>query len=134
MEEVLRQPILDLKLLRKLADEMSTQKLEIVTAEFLAVLASKKISSKEQRIEQLKGLIVNSQLSPSKLELYNQLVPKLESRNMSETEKNVFKLLTDEDEMLRHQRLKYMIELSEISEVPFIDIKAEYGFQPKVHV
>ena len=113
---------------------MSLPHLEALTAEFLTIIASKRVKAKEERIQELNQLINSSILSNSKLKRYHELVPKLENRTMSDEEKNEFGILTAEDELMRSQRLKYMIELAKLREIPFLEIKKEFSFKAEEYV
>lgn len=125
---------IDINKVIKSFSKLNISELELLISEFNTLLAAKKTKSKQKRIEKLNQLIRQSVLSPSKLAQYEALVYKLESRTMTEKEQEVFSALTEEDEKLRNQRIAYMIELSQLREVPFSEIQEAFSFKSKENV
>lgn len=78
-------------------------------------------------------LINDTVLSPEKRALYLELVQKLEKDTISEQERQHFLELTEEEEDLRNERVKLLIELAQIRNVPLNQVMEELGLQPVGH-
>ncbi len=105
--------------------------LEIFMKEIDALITRKKSKPKKYRIAELNQLINTSVLSPEELIEYKTLIQKLENKTITETERQHFLVLVQEDEALRGERMKYMYELSQLRQVSFQAITDEFSLIPQ---
>lgn len=134
MSKIQLQPEIDFSIVLNAASKLKLSELETIVKEFNTLLESKKSKSKIDRIAELENLTNQAVLSNEKIKIYNDLIPKLESRTMTESERNIFSELTTEDELLQNQRISYMIELAQLRQVPFLEIKEQFTFNNKADV
>lgn len=113
--------------------KLKVSELEVMVKEINTLIALKKSKSKKKRIEELSQLINKSVLKTNKLNRYKELVEKLENSTIAEEENKEFLILVEEDEMLRNQRVTYMIELSQLRQVPFQEIIDEFSLEKTSH-
>ena len=66
-------------------------------------------------------------------EHYQVLVEKLELGTITNTEQSEFEILATQEEKLRNQRVKYMLELAQLRAVPLSQIMESLGLKPLVH-
>lgn len=78
-------------------------------------------------------LINETVLPPGKRVLYLELVQKLEKDMITEQERHHFLELTEEEESLRNERMKMLIELAQLRNVPLNQVMEELGLQPVGH-
>jgi hypothetical protein len=134
MQKISIQQELDFKVILDAAAKLKLSELETIVREFNTLLELKKSKSKTKRIAILNQLIEQSALNNEDLKRYNELVYKLESRTMSDAEKEEFATLTEKDEILQNQRISYMIELAQLKAVPFSVIQEQFSFKSTLNV
>jgi hypothetical protein len=124
----------DIKNMVQSFSKLNVSELELLVSEFNTLIEAKKAKSKKKRIEQLTKLIHQSALSTEKVNQYSELIEKLETKTMTQEENQTFLKLVEEDENLRNQRVAYMIELSQLQQVPFIEIREKFAFKTSENV
>lgn len=134
MPEISVQPKIDFRLILEAASNLQLSELEVITREFNALLASKKAKSKDNRIKELYELINSSVLSDDQQEAFNLLYQKLLNDTITDDEKKRFEQLTEQEAELRNLRVAYMVELSQIRQIPFPKLMIELGLKPLPNV
>jgi len=89
--------------------------------------------SKAQTQRELLRRINQTVLPKEKRALYAQLVEKLENDTISESEHQRFLELTEEEEALRNERVKILLELAQLKNMPLNRLLQELGLQPVGH-
>lgn len=133
MSKAQAQPLLDTESMLATAASMNVQELEDFVQQLNRVIFQKKSSDTKYRQLELLRLINETALNPEKRVLYLELVQKLENDSISERERQHFLELTEEEETLRNERVKLLIELALIRNVPLNQVMEELGLQPVGH-
>lgn len=126
---------------------------EIDTKSLLHSLAHLRISELEEFAKELNNFIkrqkledrtakdkelllqINQTVLPRKQrERYLELVHKMEQETITEEERKIYLQLATMDDQLRNQRVKLMIELAELREIPFNQLMEDLGLQPIANV
>lgn len=133
MSKTQAQPALDTEAMLAKAASMNVQELEYFVQELNRVISQKKSKDTLFRQRVLLRLINETVLSPEKRVLYLELVQKLENDTITEQERQHFLELTEAEESLRNERVKMLIELAQIRNVPLNQLMEELGLQPVGH-
>lgn len=120
----------DAKALLATATTMKIQELETLMRELNGVLFRKKSKNKAYREKELLRLINEAILEKEKRERYWQLSLLLEEGIMSDAEHAEFMDLVEKEESLRNQRVKLLIELSQLRGLPLNKLMEELGLNP----
>lgn len=120
----------DAKALLATATTMKIQELETLMRELNGVLFRKKSKNKAYREKELLRLINEAILEKEKRERYWQLSLLLEEGIMSDAEHAEFMDLVEKEESLRNQRVKLLIELSQLRSLPLDKLMEELGLNP----
>lgn len=112
------------------ASDLGVQELEDFVRDLNRVIFQKKAADKTFRQRELLRLINQTVLPKEKRALYTQLVQKLEGDTISESEHRHFLELTEEEEALRNERVKLLIELAQLKNIPLNQLLLELGLQP----
>jgi hypothetical protein len=115
------------------AAQMPVLELERFLREANALLFRKKIKDKKLRERQLLYKINTSVLNSSQIESYHILSEKLHLGRMNDKEHFEFEELANQEEKLRNQRVKYMIELSQLRETSLLKVMESLGLIPVAH-
>ena len=115
------------------ADKMPVPELERFLKDINALLRRKKTQDKTLRERQLLYKINNTVLDTEKTEHYQVLIEKLELGTMTNAEHSEFEILATQEEKLRNQRVKYMIELAQLRATSLSKIMEDLGLMPLVH-
>lgn len=115
------------------ASDLGVQELEDFARDLNRVIFQKKAADKTFRQRELLRLINQTVLPKEKRALYTQLVQKLEGDTISEPEHRHFLELTEEEETLRNERVKLLIELAQLKNIPLNQLLLELGLQPVGH-
>lgn len=124
---------IDSKSLLRDADKMPVAELERFLIDINALLRRKRTQDKTLRQRQLLSKINHTILDSAKSERYQILVEKLELGTTTDAERNEFENLANQEEKLRNQRVKYMIELSQLQDVSLPQVMESLGLTPLVH-
>ena len=117
----------------KSATGLKINELEELVQKLNNIIAQKRTVSFEQKEAQLLKLHNETVLPPKKQMLLSELTQKLENQIISETERKTLLKLTDEAEKLRNVRLKYLIEISNVRQIPLPILIKEMGLKPHGH-
>ena len=121
---------IDSQSLLRNAAQMPVPELERFLKEANALLFRKKIKDKKLRERQILYKINRTVLDGFQVERYHILAEKLQLGTISDIEHSEFQVLANQEEKLRNQRVKYMIELSQISETTLLQVMESLGLTP----
>lgn len=112
------------------AAQMPVLELERFLREANALLFRKKIKDKKLRERQLLYKINSTVLNSFQIARYHTLSEKLHLGTIEDTETLEFEELANQEEKLRNQRVKYMIELSQLRETSLLQVMESLGLTP----
>jgi len=127
MSKIQVQTIIDTDSLVVGAASLQLSELEKLVRELDAVIVRKRSLDQELRQRELIRLINQSVLEVEQRSRYLMLVEKLEDETISQDEHQEFIALTEKDEQLRNDRLKYLIELAQLSNVSLPQLMEQMG-------
>lgn len=107
--------------------QIPVNELEYFVRELNALITRRKESNKEYRDRALLSKINQAILPKDKTERYISLHLKLEAETISESEYQEFMDLVAQEEELRNERVKYMIELSQLRGVTLPQVMSSLG-------
>lgn len=117
--------------------EISTMKvaeLEFFVQELNALITRKRAKTPEYRIRKLYQLINETVLDADTQVVFDVLAEKLHAETMTKDENRVYLKIAEQEENIRNQRLAYMVELSQLRQIPFPQLMKEMGLKPLPHV
>lgn len=117
----------DLKALLATATALKIQELETLMQELNGLLYRKKSKDKTYREKELLRLINEAILDKEKRSRYWQLAIQLEEGNLSVDEHSEFMQLVEQEELLRNTRVKLLIELAQLRNIPLPQLMEEMG-------
>lgn len=126
--------VIDSQSLLRDVDRMHITEIEHFLKDINALLRRKKTQDKALRERQLLHKINRTILDASKSNRYHILIEKLELGTMTDAEHTEFDLLANQEEKLRNQRVKYMIELAQLRAVSLSQVMESLGLIPIAHV
>jgi hypothetical protein len=126
--------VMDSQSLLRNIDRMPITEIEHFLKDINALLRRKKTQDKALRERQLLHKINLSVLDDTKVNRYHVLVEKLELGTMTDAEHIEFDILANQEEKLRNQRVKYMIELAQLRAVSLSQVMESLGLIPIAHV
>jgi hypothetical protein len=112
------------------ATQLTLSELESFVSELHRLIERKKSIPKVRREKQLLARIQLTALAVPKRLRYKALAEKLEFETLSESEFAELATLTEEDDLLRNERVQYMIELAQLKQIPFVKLMEELGLKP----
>lgn len=124
---------IDAQSLLKGVEGMELTELEDFARDLNAIIARKKVQDKDYQVAQLLRLHNETILSPTKKKRYFSLLSKLQSETITTKERKEYLALTAEEEQLRNQRVKYLIQLSQLKNISFNSLMKELGLKPVGH-
>lgn len=133
MSETQAQSAFDVEAILAKAASMNVQELEDFARKLNRVIFQKKSADTILRQKELLRLINQTALPREKRALYLQLVQKLENDSITEQERQHFLRLTEEEEALRNDRVKMLIELAHLKNIPLNQLLEELGLLPVGH-
>ena len=107
--------------------QIPVNELEYFVRELNALITRRKENNKEYRDRALLSKINQAVLPKGQTERYVSLHLKLEDETISESEYQEFMDLVAKEELLRNERVKYMIELSQLRGVSLPQIMNSLG-------
>ncbi len=110
--------------------QMPVLELERFLREANALLFRKKTKDKKLRERQLLYKINSTVLDSSQMAKYHALSEKLHLGTIDDIEALEFAELANQEEKLRNQRVKYMIELSQLRETTLLQVMESLGLTP----
>jgi hypothetical protein len=126
--------VIDSQILLRNIDRMPITEIEHFLKDINALLRRKKTQDKALRERQLLHKINLSVLDDTKVNRYHVLVEKLELSTITDAEHIEFDILANQEEKLRNQRVKYMIELAQLRAVSLSQVMESLGLIPIAHV
>lgn len=107
--------------------QMPINELEYFARELNALITRKKALDPKNQEKALLHKINQTVLPDKKAERYALLIQKLEPDTMTETEHAEFMDLVTEEEALRNERVKYLIELAQLRNMPLLQLMDSLG-------
>ena len=107
--------------------QIPVNELEYFVRELNVLITRRKESNKEYRDRALLSKINRAVLPKGQTERYVNLHLKLEAETISESEYQEFMDLVAQEELLRNERVKYMIELSQLRSVSLPQVMNSLG-------
>lgn len=133
MSKVSIQAEADFKTFLSKYSNLKVNELEHFVKELNALITRKKVNSPKHRIKELYKLIDETILDIDTQIIFDVLAEKLQAETMTEDENRVYLKIAQQDANLRNQRIAYMIELSQLRQIPFLQLKEELGLKPLPH-
>jgi hypothetical protein len=130
MSKIHIQTEIDTVLLLQGAAQMTIQELEHFVTELNGLITRKKTKSKVRQEKRLLAKINQAVLTPEKRQRYRILAEQLALEWIQPAEYAELSLLADEEEALRNERVKYMIELSQLKAISLPQLMQELGLKP----
>ncbi|MFN4255062.1 MAG: hypothetical protein ACK4Q5_08675 [Saprospiraceae bacterium] len=112
------------------AIKLKINELEAFVRELNGLIFRKKTADSLYRQKELLRLINQTVLPSEKHERYIELSERLESETISETERQEFLQLAEEDATLRNQRVGMLIELAQLRNLSLAALMEEMGLTP----
>jgi len=120
----------DAKVFLSQVDRIKTDELEHFVRELNGIISQRKLKDGDYRGRMLLRLINEKVLPAEKLERYLTLSAKMDAETMNEAERLEFLGLVAEEESLRNERVRLLIELSQIRGIPLTELMEEMGLFP----
>jgi hypothetical protein len=127
MTKIQIQSEIDPQVLLASVSQIPVNELEYFVRELNALITRKKTNNTEHRDRVLLRKINETVLPQNKSARYIQLHQQLEASNLNDTEHKEFMSLVDEEENLRNQRVKYLIELAQLRSVSLLQLMETLG-------
>jgi hypothetical protein len=109
------------------AAQMPIPELERMVHELNALVMRRKTTDKQYRERFLLGKINTTVLDREKTARYKYLIYKHEYETISDKEHAELLLLTEEEEGIRVQRLTYLVELTQLKNIPLPQLMENLG-------
>lgn len=110
--------------------QMPVYELEYLVREVNALIVRKQTLDVAKQEKDLLSKINRTALPSKEAERYAFLSQKLEPDTLSEAEHTEFMTLVTQDEMLRNERVKYLIELAQLRNVPLLKLMEILDLNP----
>jgi hypothetical protein len=130
MSKIHIQTEIDTVLLLQGAARMTIQELEHFAMELNGLITRKKTKSKVRQEKRLLAKINQTILNPIQRQRYQILSKQFALEVIQPSEYAELSLLAHEDEALRNERVKYMIELSQLKAISLPQLMQELGLKP----
>lgn len=127
MSKIQVQTTIDTEALILGAANLQLSELERLVRELDAVIVRKKNLDKNLKERELIRQINQTVLDTDQRVRYLILAEKLENETISAEEHLAFIALTEKDEELRNERLKYLIELAQLTDVGVLELMEQMG-------
>jgi hypothetical protein len=109
---------------------MTVRELEHFIAELNGLMVRKKTKSKIRQEKRLLALINQHVLAPNERQRSQELAILLEAETISDDCYQELLLLLEKEERLRNERVKYMIELSQLKAISLSQVMQDLGLTP----
>lgn len=113
--------------------ELKVNELEVFVRRLNGLILRKKEQDIDYQISNLRIKINNTVLERSKRERYIELSEKVEEEIITAEEHKELLVLAEEEEQITAQRLKLLLELSQLRNIPLSQLMREMGLVPKGH-
>ncbi len=126
---------MDAQALLKDVSQMPVFEMERFVQAVNALITQKKATDKSYRERFLLGKINQTVLGKEKTERYKLLIRKLETvSGLTDIEHAELMQLTEEEEVIRYERLKYLVELAQLRSISLPQLMTNMGLNRPVHV
>lgn len=106
------------------------QDIEYFIKELNVLVAQKRVSNIDMRDKFLLRKINQTVLPEPDLLRYTFLQDKMEQEALSDAEQNELLDLVLQDEKIRNKRFKYLLELSQLRQIPMLELMNQLGLNP----
>lgn len=130
MSKVQVQTEIDTQALLAGAAKLKVKELEEFIRDLHGLVTRKKTEDKTHNEKVLLSQINQTVLEKKKRERYFELAQKLSEETINPIERQEFLTLTSEEENLRNTRVKLMIELAQLRNIPLTQLMEEIGLTP----
>ena len=113
--------------------DMSLKELEYFIRELNALAIKKRLLDKGKQDKVLLRKINQAVLSEPLMERYISLQEKMEVDNLSDTEYQELLSLVDKEEKIRNKRFQYLLELSQLRNIPLTELMNNLGLNILSH-
>jgi hypothetical protein len=113
--------------------DMPLPELKSIINELNALAIRKRFADKEKRDKSLLLKINQAILSEEVLERYIFLQEKMEVENLSDSEYQELLKLVNQEEKVRNKRFQYLLELSQLRNIPLTELMARLGLIAPIH-
>jgi hypothetical protein len=118
---------MDAQILMQSAAQMPVPELEHFVQELNALLTRRRTTEQPYRERYLLGRINTTVLDSEKTSRYKYLIYKHEYETISDKEHAELLLLAEEEEDIRVQRLTYLVELTQLKNIPLPQLMENLG-------
>lgn len=125
---------MDAQTLLKDVAQMPLLELERFVQAVNGLITQKKTTDKTYRERFLLRKINETVLGREKTERYQQLILKLESVTITDIEYTELMQLTEKEEIIRYERLKYLVELAQLRSITLPQLMENMGLNRPTHV
>jgi len=130
MSKIIIKSEIDAKSLLADIANLRIKELESFLRELSGIVTRKKAKDKKYQAAALLQKHNETVLNKIKRDRYAELYEKLELDTISAAERKEFLSLTKEEEKLRNERVKILIKLSQLKEMPLNQLLKELGLKP----
>ena len=130
MSTVQTQAVLDTRVFLAGAENIKTDELETFVRELNGIIFRRKSSDTAYRQRELLRLINQTVLPKAQRERYMELAEQLDAETIGEPERQEFLQLVAMEEGLRNERVRLLIELSQLRHIPLSELMEEMGLNP----
>ena len=113
--------------------QMPLNELAYFVSEINALITRRQVQDAGKQEKILLSKINQTALPSKKAERYAFLVQKLEADTLSETEHAEFMVLVAQEETLRNERVKYLIELAQLRNMPLLTLMEKLDLNTVTH-
>lgn len=110
--------------------QLKIKELETFIRELSGILTRKKATDKKSQIAELLNQHNRTVLSKKKRKKFAELYEQLEAGIIKKVDHQEFLKLSEESERLRNERVKLLIQIAHLRDIPFNNLLQELGLQP----
>ncbi len=118
---------MDAQTLLKDVSQMPLPEIESFVQALNALITQKKATNKVYQERLLLRKINETNLGEQKTKLYQNLVQKIEMETITDSEYAEFMQLAEEEELIRCERLKYLVELAQLRSITLPQLMDNLG-------
>jgi hypothetical protein len=124
---------MDAQTLLKDVSQMPLPEIESFVQALNALIIQKKATNKTYQERLLLRKINETNLGEVKTKLYQNFIQKLEMETISDSEYAELMQLTEEEELIRYERLKYLVELAQLRSITLPQLLDNLGLNRPAH-
>jgi hypothetical protein len=125
---------MDAQALLKDVAQMPLLEMERFVQAVNGLITQKKTTDKSYRERFLLQKINETVLGKVKTERYQLFILKLEAETLTDSEYSELMQLTEEEEVIRYERLKYLVELAQLRSITLPQLMEKMGLNRPAHV